>query len=81
MLVFDTKDGDTFAAETHAEIVLQMRNTQWGIEQVKREYMVDVVERVEDMTGVLADPLTESFTAQEFLEYLCYAGVMKQVEG
>lgn len=81
MLKIETSDGEVFVGEGAVEVVQQMRNTQWGVPQVKREYMIDVVERVESMTGVLMDPDVEnSMTAEDFIVYLCTAGVVRRAD-
>jgi hypothetical protein len=77
-----TRDGETFSGDSAAEVVRQMRNCSWGVPQPKREYMLDVVERVEDMTGVFRNPDASyddeegPISAHEFIEYLYRAGVV-----
>lgn len=82
MLRVTTEDGDVFEGDSEKEIVVQMRNTQWGAPVVKREYMRDVVERVENMTGVMMDPEASldddrQIGADEFLTYLQAVNLVK----
>jgi alkylation response protein AidB-like acyl-CoA dehydrogenase len=48
----ECSDGEVFQAETAAGIVEQMRSAEWHKPPKKREYMEEIQERVEQMTGV-----------------------------
>lgn len=51
MLNVTTNDGMSFTGESFQSIVRQMRNTQWNAPIIKHDYMLEVAERVESMTG------------------------------
>jgi hypothetical protein len=76
-MIVRTKDGEEFVGNSAAEIVSQMRLSDWNAPARKRDYMLDVIERVEDMTGVFVDqelvPTTgtdEHIDPRHFLSYL-----------
>jgi hypothetical protein len=81
-----TIDGETFEGASPQEIVRQMRNTEWGAPERKRDYMVEVIDRVEQQTGVFADPdgvyedPENPISAMQFLEYLHHAGVLTTID-
>ena len=56
-----TTEGLEFTGDTPQEIVRQMRNVQWNAPVVKRDWMAEVAERVEQMTGTR--PSTENASA------------------
>lgn len=91
MLKVTTEDGEVFVGEDEKDVVRQMRNTQWNAPIHKRDYIRDVVERVEDMTGVLIDPDAEldildgdeepTVSARDFLRYLEAVDLIRIEEG
>lgn len=72
MLRVRTDDGQTFTGVDAKEVVRQMRNTQWGAPVLKRDYMIEVAERVSGMTGEPVD----TTNVDTFLLSLAYAGVL-----
>lgn len=46
-----TNDGATFTGPDAKAVVRQMRDQQWSAPVMKRDYMVEVAERVEMLTG------------------------------
>jgi hypothetical protein len=86
-MIVKCMDGEEFAAETAADVVRQMKNVEWNAPARKRDYMLEVVERVEDQTGVFAnqDLLPTSADTDEYLDpahflaYLAEAGVVEIV--
>jgi hypothetical protein len=51
MLKVDTHDGTVFEGDDAKDIVRQMKMTEWGHPEKKRDYMEEVAERIEQMTG------------------------------
>lgn len=51
MIRVDTKDGNLFEGVDAKDVVRQMKMTEWGHPEKKRDYMEEVAERVEQMTG------------------------------
>lgn len=72
MIIAHTNDGTTFQGATAANIVQQMRDTQWGQQQVKRDYIADTAERVAMLTGQPID----TTDATTFLLGLAHAGLV-----
>lgn len=66
-----------FTGETEAEIVRQMKNTEWFGPELKREYMWEVADRVGEMTGKQLVSTNDKLTPAEFLAYLELAGMVK----
>ncbi len=63
-----TKDGRTFAGKNPKAVVRAMKRDQWHIEHVpKRDYIVEVADRVQEMTGTIIrlDPSEFLFDLQE----------------
>jgi hypothetical protein len=79
-----TTDGAFFLGDSPEDVVRQMKNTQWGAPERKREYMAEVVERVENMTGMFYNPEREfvegDVSPPDFLEFLRRAGMVEIVE-
>lgn len=77
-MIVKTNDGQTFTGDDAAHIVRQMRNTEWNAPERKRDYMLEVIQRVETITGVFVDqddlPTNqdndEHLDPMKFLEYL-----------
>lgn len=71
MLKVTATDGAVFHGATAQEVVRAMRNTQWNAPVLKRDWMEEVAERVEQMTG--ERPRTR---AREFLADLKRLGLV-----
>lgn len=57
-----TNDGKTFAGKDAQTIVRKLRNTQWNLGyQPKVEYMLEVSDRVQQMTGTRVPTDAEGF--------------------
>lgn len=78
MSTVTTEDGQTFTG-TAVQIVQQMRNTQWGLPVLKRDYKREVIDRVEQMTAGTnrGGPGPRGYvTAPAFIEFLLQRGVI-----
>lgn len=71
MMTITTQDGATFSGETPEAVVKQMQADDWSAPPKKREYMIEVADRIAEMTGktVRADA-----GATAFLHDLTVAG-------
>lgn len=67
MIEFTTSDGLVFFRQTHVRIVLEMSKLNWYRDQPKRGYMEDVLDRVQQITGVA---FTGKLTSYRFLRFL-----------
>lgn len=67
MISFVTNDGLVFHRKTPQGIVRAMRKLNWHRDEPKRTYMLDVIDRVEQISG---HPFTGKLTADRFLVYL-----------
>lgn len=72
MLKVDAGNGDVFEGDDAKEIVRQMKMTEWGHPEKKRDYMEEVAERIEQMTG----RTILHTSAAQFLLSLADAGVI-----
>jgi len=73
MIKVTTSDGEEFYGDTHAQIVKQFRNTVWGAQQGKRDYMTEAAERAGAMTG---EDVSGDLGAARFLNDLQKAGLI-----
>lgn len=88
-LIVTTNDGEVFTGKDEREIVLQMRNTQWNAPERKRDYMLEVIERAETMTGVFVNQdelptnvdTDETLNPAAFLRYLRDAKLIEMRKG
>ena len=77
LLVVTTNDGVVFTGADAAEIVRQMRNTEWGEPVLKRDYISSVLARVMSMTRVTPlVPVLQPARAEKFLGYLQQVGLI-----
>ena len=61
-MVILTNDGKRFVGRNAKGIVRQMKAMQWNLEDsTKREYMEEVADRVQQMTGVMIPLDVEGF--------------------
>lgn len=78
-------DGEVFEGEDARDVVRQMKNIEWNAPHRKRDYMAEVIERVQAMTGLVAsaEPWCvggaddAAIAPQDFLDYLEGAGVIE----
>ena len=63
-------DSTVFEGASAREIVKQMKNTQWYAPEGKRAYMAEVIDRVEQMTGMRFAGNPERSKPSKFLEFL-----------
>jgi hypothetical protein len=81
MIRVTTTDGAEFIGSDEKEVVRQMRNTQWNAPTAKRDYMCEVIDRVEQSTGTLCPDADERVvTAKEFVEYLASVDLITVTE-
>lgn len=71
-----TTDGYVFEGADAKEIVRKMRDTQWGAPVLKREYMVEVRDR---LSGADATPIVADKGADAFLASLVFAKLIRFV--
>lgn len=74
MIRIETNDGEIFTGNDAKDITRQMRDTQWNAPARKGDYIEEVVERVESLTGVA--PPSAHPSAEAFLQYLERAKVI-----
>lgn len=67
MIVFTSSDGPSFMANSYLGVVRKMAKLNWHRDEPKRTYMEDVLDRVEQITGV---PFNGKLEAWRFLRYL-----------
>lgn len=74
-----TRDGATFSGDTPADVVREMRDTNWQRTIPKGEYMDDVIDRVQQMTGIdhiTVHPITRETRVAAFLMFLHRSGML-----
>lgn len=73
-----TKAGEQFRGQTPNAVVRAMRDRKWVVRPKKASYKIEVVLRVEQMTGVEYEPsLRDGVPSLEFLRYLEKAGMIE----
>lgn len=74
-----TQDGTTFSGQSPADVVRAMRDDNWQRSIPKGEYMDDVIDRVQQITGVdyvAIHPITRETRVASFLVFLHRAGLI-----
>lgn len=78
MLRVTADDGMVFEGADEKAVVRQMRNTQWNAPEAKRDYICEVIDRVEQVTQtVCAHADGRVVAAKEFLDYLASVGFVQ----
>ena len=67
MIRFTTREGAVFRRRTYEGVVGAMKNANWSRDEQKGTYMEDVIDRVQQISGV---PFKGKLTPYRFLRYL-----------
>lgn len=76
MMIIKTTGGDIFRGKDAKGVVRAMKQTQWNAPDAKRDYIKQVADRVEQMTGV-----RPRRGADKFLSDLAGLGLVTVVDG
>lgn len=75
-----TNDGAVFQGKTARGVVKAMQRDAWNAPEKKRDYMVEVVDRVVQQFDVPDSQIVTPMSAAELLTWLAGLGVVRIVE-